>query len=142
MDSPKKGFIVFQVKFVRNPQSISEPHKWLTDILKNEVPKIEKLIPKGAKSFCLLTNIRGTAHLETGAIDKVNKIFEDKLTIPAQCWWRDDISRRFEKEPMYKWSFPEILNGQDILNSLIFQNINENKENREAVIKAYLNRPI
>ncbi|GHT67832.1 hypothetical protein AGMMS50239_31740 [Bacteroidia bacterium] len=137
-DSPKKGFIVFQVKFVRNPKSYPDSHKWLTDVLKGEVEKINKLIPNGAKEYYLLTNVDGTAHLDSGSKDKVNKILEESIPIPAQCWWRDDISRRFEKDPLFKWSFPEIINGQDILNSLIFQNINENKENREAVIKAYL----
>jgi hypothetical protein len=138
MDMPEKQFIVFQVKFVRNPKSIRDHYKWLTDIIKDEAPKIQKLIPSGAKEFYLLTNVDGTAHLNSGSKDKVNKILEENITIPAQCWWRDDISRRFEKDPMFKWSFLDILNGQDILNSLIFQNMNENKENREAVIKAYL----
>jgi hypothetical protein len=138
MDSPLKKFIVFQVKFVKNTKSLADPHKWLTDILKGEVSKIRNLIPNGAKEYYLLTNVDGTAHLDCGSKDKVNKILEENISIPAQCWWRDDISRRFEKDPMFKWSFPEILNGQDILNSLIFQNINEKKENREAVIKAYL----
>jgi hypothetical protein len=138
MNSPKKEFVVFQVKFVKNPKSHNDPHKWLTDIIRDEIDKIKKLIPKGAKEYYLLTNVDGTAHLESGSKDKVNKILEENIPIPAQCWWRDDISRRFEKDPMFKWSFPEVINGQDILNSLIFQSINENKENREAVIKAYL----
>jgi archaellum biogenesis ATPase FlaH len=138
MDSPKKSFIVFQVKFVKNPKSLPDAHKWLIGILRGEIEKIEKLIPKGAKEYYLLTNVDGTAHLNTGSKDKANEILEDSIPIPAQCWWREDISRRFEKDPIFKWSFPEILNGQDILNSLIFQNINENKENREAVINAYL----
>jgi hypothetical protein len=137
-DSPKKDFIVFQVKFVRNPQNDNEPHKWLTNILKDEAPKIEHLIPKGAKGFYLLTNVPGTAHLDNGSIDKVNEILANSISIPAQCWWRDDISRRFEKDILFKWSFPEILNGQDILNLLIFQNIHEKKDAREVVIKAYL----
>jgi hypothetical protein len=138
MDSPPKDFIVFQVKFVRNPKSIPDCHKWLTDTLKVEAPKIQKLIPDGAKEFYLLTNVDGTAHLKDGSKDKVNKILEDNISIPAQCWWRDDISRRFEKDPIFQWGFPTILNGQNILNSLIFQNINENKANREAVINAYI----
>jgi hypothetical protein len=138
MNSPKKDFIVFQVKFVRNPKSLTDPHKWITSVIKNEVAKIKKLISKGAKEYHLLTNVDGTAHLDSGSKDKVNKILEENISIPAQCWWRDDISRRFEKDPLFKWSFPEILNGQDILNSLIFQNINEKRENREAVINAYL----
>jgi hypothetical protein len=138
MDSPQKKFIVFQVKFVRNPKSIPDCHKWLTKILKAEIPKIQKLIPEGAKEFYLLTNVDGTAHLVDGSKDKVNKILEDNIPIPAQCWWRDDISRLFEKDPMLQWNFPTILNGQDILNSLIFQNINENKANGEAIISAYI----
>jgi hypothetical protein len=137
-DSLEKDFIVFQVKFVRNPRSIHEPHKWLIKILKDEIPKIEHLIPRGAKEFYLLTNVSGTAHLDAGSIDNMNAILEKNISIPAQCWWREDISRRFEGDPMFKWSFPEILNGQDILNSLIFQNINENREKREAIINAYL----
>ena len=138
MNSLEKKFIVFQVKYVRNPKSITDPHKWLTKIIKEESLKINRLIPKGAKEYYLLTNIDGTAHFENGSKDKVNEILENNISIPAQCWWRDDISRRFEKDPIFKWSFPEILNGQDILNSLIFYNLNENNELREAVIKAYL----
>ncbi len=138
MNSTQKEFIVFQVKFVRNPNSISDPHKWLTGIIADEAPKINKLIPRGAKKFYLLTNVKGTAHLDSGSKDKVNKILESDIEIPAVCWWRDDISRLFEKDPIFKWSFPEILNGQDILNSILFQNINENKERRESVVNAYL----
>ena len=138
MEYSKKEFLIFQVKFVRNPKSIHEPHKWLMEILKDEIPKIECLIPKGAKGFYLLTNVSGTAHLNNGSIDRVNTIFEENISIPAQCWWRDDISRKFESDPLLKWSFPQILNGQDILNSLIFQNINENNDKRKAVINAYL----
>jgi hypothetical protein len=138
MNSTKKEFIVFQVKFVRNPNSIPDVHKWLTKIIKDEAPKIDKLIPRGAKKFYLLTNVKGTAHLDAGSKDKVNEILESYIKIPSVCWWRDDLSRLFEKDPIFKWSFPEIINGQDILNSVLFQNINENKERRESVVKAYL----
>ncbi len=138
MNATKKEFIVFQVKFVRNPNSIPDVHKWLTETLEGEAPKIDKLIPRGAKKFYLLTNVKGTAHLDAGSKDKVNAILESNITIPSLCWWRDDLSRLLEKDPIFKWSFPEILNGQDILNSILFQNINENRERRESVVKAYL----
>jgi hypothetical protein len=138
MNSTKKEFIVFQVKFVRNPNSITDVHKWLTETIEGEAPKIDKLIPRGAKKFYLLTNVKGTAHLDAGSKDKVNSILESGIKIPSLCWWRDDLSRLFEKDPIFKWSFPEILNGQDILNSILFQNFNENKERRENVIRAYL----
>lgn len=138
MESINKEFFVFQVKYVRNPNAVSDTHKWLTDIIEVEAPKINKLIPRGAKKYYLLTNVKGTAHLESGSKDKVNKILEERISVPSLCWWRDDLSRLLEKDSLFRWSFPEILNGQDILNSILFQNIHENKERRESIIKAYL----
>jgi hypothetical protein len=76
--------------------------------------------------------------LDTGSKDKVNAILEEKIAVPSLCWWRDDLSRLLEKDPIFKWSFPEILNGQEMLNSILFNNIHENKERREAIVKAYL----
>lgn len=138
MSHAKKEFIVFQVKFVRNPQKIQDVHKWLVDTISKEVKKINKLIPKGANAYYLITNISGTAHLDVGSIDKLNKILEDSISIPAMCWWRNDITGKIDSDPMFKWSFPEILYGQDILNSALFQGLNEHKERRENVIQAYL----
>ena len=138
MESTKKEFAVFQVKYVRNPYQIKDVHKWLTETIKGEVEKIEKLIPQGATSYYLMTNVKGTAHMGAGAIDLVNNLLEENIKVPSVCWWRDDISRKLEANPLLKWSFPEILNGQEILNSVLFSNLNENKERRENVIKAYL----
>ena len=138
MSSTKKEFIVFQVKFVRNPNKIQDVHKWLVDTISKEVEKIDKLIPKGAKKYYLLTNVNGTAHLEAGSKDKLNKLLEENISIPSICWWRDDLSGKINLDPMFKWSFPEILNGQDILNSALFQNLNEHKERRENAIQSYL----
>jgi hypothetical protein len=138
MNSNNKEFIVFQVKFVRNAMQEKDIHKWLTKTIDGEIDKINKLIPNGAKKYYLLTNVKGTAHLDSGSIDKVNKILEEKISIPAICWWREDLSILFEKDPLFKWSFPQILNGQDVLNSILFDNIQENKGRRENVIRAYL----
>ena len=138
VETLEKTFIVFQVKFVRNANLINDSHKWLIETVEKEAPKIDKLIPKGATQYFLLTNVKGTAHLDSGSIDKVNKTLEDNIKIPSICYWREDLSRLIEKDPIFKWSFPEILNGQDILNSVLFANINENKEKRESIIKAYL----
>lgn len=138
MENRNKEFFVFQVKYVRNPNAVSDTHKWLTNIIEEEAPKINKLIPRGAKKYYLLTNVKGTAHLDHGSKDKVNEILEKRISVPSLCWWRDDLSRLLEKDSLFRWSFPEILNGQDILNSILFQNINENKERRESIIKAYL----
>jgi hypothetical protein len=137
-DYVKKEFIVFQVKFVRNANQERDIHQWLTETIKGEINKIKELIPRGAIKYYLLTNVRGTAHLDSGSKDKVNKILEDNIEIPSICWWRDDISTLFEKDPIFKWSFPEVLDGQTILNSFAFEGLQEQKERRERVVKAYL----
>jgi hypothetical protein len=138
MDSPQKQFKVFQVKYVRNPLRDVDLHRWLTETIEMEVEKISKLIPKGATAYYLITNIKGTGHLDVGSKDKVNAILEKHIAIPAICWWREDICTLFEKDPLFKWSFPQVVNGQDILNSFLFEHFNDNKQTRESVIKAYL----
>lgn len=138
MTSSKKNFLVFQVKYVRNPDTISDVHKWLTNIIKEEAPKIAKLIPKGAKKFYLLTNVRGTGHLDVGSKDVVNSILEREISIPSICWWRDDLGSLVDGDPIFKWSFPEIITGQDVLNAVLFEGIQESKERRESIIRAYL----
>ncbi len=138
MDSPKKEFIVFQVKYVREPQKIENIHVWVEKIIKGELNKIKQLIPKGAKKYYLLTNVRGTAFLDHGTIDKVNSILEESIPIPSICWWRDDLIGKLESNFELKWSYPEILSSKDILSSILFENISENRGRRESVIRAYL----
>ena len=43
------AFVAFQVKYVRNPDRIVDPHKWLVGILEQELPKIGTLILQGTK---------------------------------------------------------------------------------------------
>ncbi|NBA84629.1 NACHT domain-containing protein [Emticicia sp. CRIBPO] len=138
MDSNKKDFYVFQVKYVRDPNSIKDTYRWLSDVINKEAPKVDELTTRGAKRYYLLTNLKGTAHLDNGSKDKINKILEDKISISSLCWWRDDLCRLVEKDSIFRWSFPELINGQDVLNSLVFQGINESKERRESIVKAYL----
>lgn len=133
-----KEFIIFQVKYVRNPKNVKDPHKWLLDIMKEEIPKINKLIPSGASQYILITNVSGTAHLENGSIDKMNKLLSEQTTIPSFCWWRDDLCRIFEEDPLLKWNFPEIINGQDILNSVLFHLVNKDEERIRMIVNAYL----
>lgn len=138
MHGQKEGFFVFQVKFARKPLAETDPHKWLTDILKDEAPKVEILIPRGAKAYYLLTNIPGTAHLDAGSIDKVNIILNENIKIPSQCWWRDDISRRLDNAWDLKWIYPELMTGPDLIRSIIESGLTEQKEQRTAAIKAFI----
>lgn len=134
---PGTKFVVFQVKFVRNPQKITEPHKWLEGIIKDELPKLKKLIPRGAMEYVLISNVPGTAHLDNGSIDKVQGIL-DSISIPSHCWWRDDICRRLDNAWDLKWIFPEIMTGSDLLHALLEAGLNERKEIRTNAIRAFM----
>jgi len=132
-----RGFIVFQVKYVRAPLAERESHKWLEGIIQDELPKVEKLIPRGAKQYVLMTNIPGTAHLESGSIDSVNSLLE-QLGIPAVCWWRDDLNRRLDNAWDLKWVYPELMTGPDLIRALIETGNSENNNRRLAAIRAFV----
>jgi hypothetical protein len=133
-----EGFNVFQVKFVRNPATEKEPHKWLVGVLQDEAPKLAKLIPDGAKNYYLLTNLTGTAHPGAGSIDQVQKLLTDNLTIPAMCWWRDDLDRRLDSSWALKWSYPSLMKGDDILITILQSGIAERASERQSAIRSYL----
>jgi hypothetical protein len=133
-----RKFIGFQVKYARKPQAETDPHKWLMGILEDEAPKVRELIPRGAMGYVLLTNIPGTAHLDKGAIDKLNKFLSDTLGVQSQCWWRDDISRRLDNAWDLKWMYPDILSGPDFLRIIVESGFSESRERRTAAIKAFL----
>jgi hypothetical protein len=62
-------FLVFQVKFAREPSRIEDPRKWLLDTMRAEVEKVKALVDRKAKGYYLLTNVQGSSHLDTGSID-------------------------------------------------------------------------
>lgn len=132
------SFSVFQVKYVRRPFAEAAPHQWLLDIIAQELPKIKELIPKGADKYYLLTNISGTAHLDAGSIDKVNALLQREIPISAECWWRDDLSRRLDSMPDLRWAYPELITGLDLLKQLIESGLTENIERRLGTIKAFV----
>src|ERR1035437_3730690 len=92
----RRDSIIFQVKFSRNPSKEQDPAKWLENAVAAELPKITKLIAKGAKSYALLTNVPGTAIPGRGTIDLTAAMLSSKISIPSQCLWRSDIERRID----------------------------------------------
>ena len=138
LQDQKDEFVVFQVKFVRKPLAEKDTHKWLTDIAKDEAPKVKALIPRGAKAFYLLTNVPGTSHLDAGSIDKVDNILNTTIGITSQCWWRDDLSRRLDSAWDLKWAYPELMTGPDLIRAIIESGLTEQKEQRTAAIKAFI----
>jgi hypothetical protein len=127
-------FAVFQVKFNRNALTRPDQHKWLDQILSEEAPKINRLIPRGAHRYFLITNVKGTAHPDTGSIDRVEALLSANIEIQATCLWRDDLDRRVERSDSLKWSYPEIITGQDVFRLFVL----EKQEGRANAIRAYM----
>ncbi|MBK8498963.1 MAG: hypothetical protein IPL52_09130 [Flavobacteriales bacterium] len=90
-----------------------------------------------AISFHLITNVKGTAHLDAGSIDKVSALLKSTLQF-HHCVGGVMISHDSWKRILFLWSYPQIINGHDVFNSILFDHIHENKERRESVIRAYL----
>ena len=110
--------IVFQVKYSKNPHLKNE-REVIEDLIKTERDKVSKLIQSGARSYYLLTNVAGTSHLQTGSIDRFNETLSASFGVPCFCWWRDDLARRIDANSSIKWSFPNIMRAEDLLQILI-----------------------
>ena len=130
-------FNIFQVKFSRkNDKDII---KWLEDTLKKESKKVRSLMRRGAKEYYLLTNISGTAHLDSGSIDKVNSLLKKYIPIPTYCWWREDLSAKLNVNWDLKWVYPELFSSADLFRIIIESQLNtENRERRFNAINLYL----
>lgn len=133
-----QNFAVYQVKYVRKPLAEKDTHKWLLEIIESEAPKVKKLIERGAKKFFLITNVPGTAHLDVGAIDKMNQLLEGEIGIPSRCWWRDDLNRKLDDAWNLKWVYPELMTGPDLIRSIIESGLSEDKERRASAIRAFI----
>ncbi|MEO5912835.1 MAG: hypothetical protein ABIS50_01285 [Luteolibacter sp.] len=133
-----KEFAMFQVKYVRNPFLETDPHKWLAGIIASEAPKVKIQIRAGAKFFVLMTNIPGTAHLDSGSIDIVNKKLTEELGIKSICLWRNDLSRRLDSAWDLKWAYPELMTGPDLIRLIIESSLSESKERRASAVHAFV----
>lgn len=132
------NFAIYQVKYVRKPDTEKDTHQWLLGIIESEAPKVKSLIKNGAKQFFLVTNVRGTAHLDAGSIDKMNNLLEEKLGIPSRCWWRDDLNRKLDDAWNLKWAYPELMTGPDLIRSIIEFGLSEHQERRASAIRAFV----
>ena len=136
-DLQARTFVCFQVKFSRDPSSATERDA-IFDLIKGEKEKVERLKKRGLAAYYLLTNVRGTAHLGVGSIDRVNEELSGQFGIPSYCYWRDDIERRLDSMHDIKWSFPAILRGTDLLKVLLSGDVGEAAQRRNAAMRAYI----
>ncbi|GGU86529.1 hypothetical protein GCM10010211_60760 [Streptomyces albospinus] len=114
------SYRVFQVKFVRNPFTIDDVHKWLVDTMKGEIPKILEILKrrKGAIEYILVSNVPGTAFPDSGSIDTLNELLNANSPVPIRAWWRDDLDRRCDGHADVRWAYPDMLRGTDVLQAL------------------------
>ncbi len=131
-------FIVFQVKFVRNLKSDEDPRKWLMKTVQGELQKIKTLVPRGAYRYIMLTNVAGTAHLDSGSIDQMNQLLTQEISIPSQCLWRDDLSRRLDGAWDLKWVYPELMTGPDLIRSIVEGGLLEHRDRRATAIRMFV----
>lgn len=133
------GAIVFQVKYVEHPEYLEDPTEWVGKTLDGELEKIEALIERGsADRYVLITNVPASSHLDSGSHDKVQAVLDQKLSIPAQCWWRADLDRRLENRWDLKWSYPDLMRGTDLIRALVEGRISGDSERRARSIRVYI----
>ncbi|WP_442678193.1 NACHT domain-containing protein [Sphingomonas sp. ASY06-1R] len=133
-----RELIVFQVKYVKKANDTRTEREMLEDVARNERNKVERLKDHGISKYILITNLRGTSHLEVGSIDRVNTILTDSLGVESYCWWRDDLDRRLDNSSSIKWSYPDILKATDLLEKLVAGQLGEGEERRRSAIRAYM----
>lgn len=130
--------IVFQVKYSKAPTSDRTEREAIAEVVRTEKAKVERLKALGLKRYILITNVKGTAHLNAGSIDKVNAELSKLLGVEAYCWWRDDLDRRLDAASSVKWSYPEVLKATDLLEVLVRGQLGEEEDRRRNAIRAYL----
>jgi hypothetical protein len=130
--------IVYQVKFSRNPDGITNIPEWLVGQTEKERSKIKRLVDRGAVDYVLITNVRGSSHLDVGSIDRTLAELNTQLNIPVHCWWRDDINRRLDGHWDIKLRYPEILTGQDFLRLAMQLKPDHATEQRLNAIRSFL----
>ena len=78
--SDQTEFVVFQIKFSLAPDTKSE-RDTIQEVIRSEQTKVEDLINRGATHYYLLTNVRGTAHPNTGSVDKAGKPYSSRRLV-------------------------------------------------------------
>ncbi len=135
----KKDFTVFQIKYARNPAKISDPAEWVIQALNGEMPKITWLIGRGLGKYILVTNMPGSSHRDTGAVDRVRTFMEANLTCASQCLWRDDLDRKLDNAYDVKLHYPSLLSGADAMRLMLEKACaGEDAERRKRALNSYI----
>jgi hypothetical protein len=136
---PRRGVIIFQVKFRRQASTAVDPVPWLQAAVAGELPKIKRLAEAGASRYVLLTNVPGSAHYSTGQVDRLQRILDETVPIPAQCLWRADLDRRLDGAWDLKWVYTDLMSGPDVVRALLEAGLGgEERNRRSAAMTAFI----
>lgn len=132
---------VLQVKFRRNDED--ESADWLIKALEGELEKVQELARRGAERYIIATNARGTAQLDAGRIDKVQKWLDEFMPIPSTCFWRDELDRRFDTAgPGLKLKYSEMLSLEDgielVLDSVLDSALGPERIRQKNAIRSFI----
>lgn len=136
-DTDLSDITVFQVKFSKDPLSKNE-REVIETLIKTENAKVQELVKRGAKQYIFMTNVRGTAHQDSGSIDKINKLLTDAFSIPTFCYWEAELSRELDNNSSLKWSYPELIKATDLLEHLVFLHSSALEQPQRNAIKTFL----
>jgi hypothetical protein len=136
-DTDLSDTTVFQVKFSKDPLSKTE-RQVIDDLIKTENAKVQELVKRGAKQYIFMTNVRGTAHQDSGSIDKINKLLTEAFSIPVFCYWETELSRELDGDSSLKWSYPELIKATDLLEQLVFLHSTGLEQPQRNAIKSFL----
>ena len=131
-------FTIYQVKYARQVPSDLRLRDWVLAAIDGEVEKVKRLVSRGATRYVLVTNVAGTSHLDVGSIDSLQNEVNERLPIPATCWWRDDINRRLDGSWDIKLRYPEVLSGQDFLRLVLESERGQVQARRQRAINTFL----
>ncbi|MDV6211875.1 hypothetical protein R3Q08_26795 [Rhodococcus erythropolis] len=128
---------VLQVKFKRADDD--ESVEWMLKTLEKELPKIRQLADRGAENYIMATNARGTAHLGSGRIDKVQEWLDTNLPIRGSCFWRDELDRRFDTAPTsLKLKYSELLSLEDGIEVVLGEVLGSQNERQQDALRSFI----
>lgn len=128
---------VVQIKFKR--QDEPENAEWLIGVLEAELPKIRSLISEGASRYLIVTNARGTGHPKKGRIDRVQQWFDENVSIPAQCLWRDDLDQRFDVAPnSLKLKYSELVSFEDGMGAILASVLGNDGVRQKDALRSFI----
>lgn len=115
------GGTIYQVKWTKD--RIQHPVAWLTKAVEGEATNIERLVARGATRYVLMTCVAGTSIPDKGTMDKLDKEFEalsKRFGIPMVPMWQADLDGMVDAAPdAIKWSYADMLAGQDLIRFLL-----------------------